>query len=418
MKLKQIRVDGYKNLINCTVDLGDFNVIVGPNNSGKSNLMEALPMLYPICFGDENLRKEMLKGLNPRLSGLTTSICHLDKHKNKPITIGISYEFIGTSNEPWIMNYDVSIKCDSSKKEDFGFISETLTAKAKSATGKPITYIKRTKEKVEIAGKKYPISKDVSSFEALKTLYPDFKNLGDDTKNFVQFHIMVILAASNSIFALSPSSLRRDLGNEEAPKAIKVSSFDLAFVFDKIKEDKNHYQLLCDTICDILEFNKFELHAQAIPTTSNKENESNENFKKMRWFEIESPGNQRAYLEEYSDGTLMVLGLLSALFSEERKGSVYCIEELENCLHPAALDKLLRFLRENASERPVIITTHSPYVLNTTHPKDVIVAVVGEDGSTQFKKVKDKKTINAILNNKYMNFGDLLETNYKDVLGD
>ena len=78
MKLKQIRVDGYKNLVNCEVNLGDFNVLVGPNNSGKSNLLEAVQILWPLCFSDEKLRKQIFEGLTPRLTA-DSSICHLKK---------------------------------------------------------------------------------------------------------------------------------------------------------------------------------------------------------------------------------------------------------------------------------------------------------------------------------------------------
>ncbi|MGO9147350.1 MAG: AAA family ATPase, partial [Desulfomonilia bacterium] len=34
-----IGIDGYKNLIDCDIDLHNLNVIVGPNNSGKSNFL-------------------------------------------------------------------------------------------------------------------------------------------------------------------------------------------------------------------------------------------------------------------------------------------------------------------------------------------------------------------------------------------
>ena len=55
MKLKQIRVDGYKNLIDCEVNLSDFNVLVGPNNSGKSNAIDALRLLTPPLSGRRDI---------------------------------------------------------------------------------------------------------------------------------------------------------------------------------------------------------------------------------------------------------------------------------------------------------------------------------------------------------------------------
>ena len=86
MKLKQIRVDGYKNLINCEVNLGDFNVLVGPNNSGKSNFLELFHIFGGICFGSEAIREVLLEGLIP-MTRLSLSICHLEANKNKPLTI-------------------------------------------------------------------------------------------------------------------------------------------------------------------------------------------------------------------------------------------------------------------------------------------------------------------------------------------
>ena len=91
MKIKQIRVDGYKNLINCEVNLGDFNVLVGPNNSGKSNLLEALQMVGGICFGSVKLRKSIFDGLTPP-NRQSSWICHLKKYPRRPLTIGLNFE--------------------------------------------------------------------------------------------------------------------------------------------------------------------------------------------------------------------------------------------------------------------------------------------------------------------------------------
>ena len=62
-KITQIRVDGYKNLFDCVVDLNDFNVLVGPNNSGKTNLIEAVLMLGLIVSAGEDGSKTVLSSL-------------------------------------------------------------------------------------------------------------------------------------------------------------------------------------------------------------------------------------------------------------------------------------------------------------------------------------------------------------------
>jgi predicted ATPase len=67
-----------------------------------------------------------------------------------------------------------------------------------------------------------------------------------------------------------------------------------------------------------------------------------------------------------SDGTLRFLGMLAALIGED-SGNCFFLEEIDNGIHPARLDRLMKLLREPpgpASRRPAVIsTTHSPSLL-------------------------------------------------------
>ncbi len=133
---------------------------------------------------------------------------------------------------------------------------------------------------------------------------------------------------------------------------------------------------------------------------------------------IKRKGNDYVNVEEFSDGTLAVVALLAGILSPERKSPLIFIEELENFLHPAAISKLLQFLQDYSSECQVVITTHSPYLLNAVKPEDVNVAVVDETGASHFEKLTNRKKIEERLRHGYMNFGDLLIDNYNDILND
>lgn len=65
-----------------------------------------------------------------------------------------------------------------------------------------------------------------------------------------------------------------------------------------------------------------------------------------------------------SDGTLRILAILTALHIGPPP-ALLCVEEPENSLHPSVIDALLTEFRD-ASDRgtQVIITSHSPYLLN------------------------------------------------------
>ena len=193
----------------------------------------------------------------------------------------------------------------------------------------------------------------------------------------------------------------------------RVESFDVLAILDKLHQDGEKFSLLKDTLCDVLSLDDILISVAEteLPGTNGKGDAK----QRIRRCLLKKGGNF-AQLGEFSDGTLVVVALLSALLAQPRLGPLVCIEELENSLHPGAVAKLVRFLQEYSREQPVLLTTHSPYLLNGVDPDDVIVAVADQSGATHFEKPSNRKAINGLLKRGYMSFGDLLATNFKDVL--
>lgn len=91
-----------------------------------------------------------------------------------------------------------------------------------------------------------------------------------------------------------------------------------------------------------------------------------------------------------SDGTLRFIALLTALCHPDPPDLV-CIEEPELALHPDAMPMLADLL-ERASERTQIIaTTHSPDLVDqfTANPDAVVICERGFDGDTQLKRLSE-----------------------------
>lgn len=61
MKITKIKIDGYKNLIDVEYNLENFNVIIGANNSGKSNLLEIFSFINVLLTGSEDVKENLLK---------------------------------------------------------------------------------------------------------------------------------------------------------------------------------------------------------------------------------------------------------------------------------------------------------------------------------------------------------------------
>ena len=90
--------------------------------------------------------------------------------------------------------------------------------------------------------------------------------------------------------------------------------------------------------------------------------------------------------QNMSDGTLRALGILTALFQGNRDFSptLVGIEEPETALHPAASAALREALVRASGQTQVIVTSHSPELLDDYElSADSLLAVVSEGGETK-----------------------------------
>jgi len=95
-----------------------------------------------------------------------------------------------------------------------------------------------------------------------------------------------------------------------------------------------------------------------------------------------------------SDGVLMVLAYLTVL-SLPKPPRVLLVEEPENGIHPARLQDVLKILRDSISERnatQVLLTTHSPYVVDLFSPEEVTLCRREKDEITT-KKLSESKMV-------------------------
>ncbi len=92
--------------------------------------------------------------------------------------------------------------------------------------------------------------------------------------------------------------------------------------------------------------------------------------KKPQWFDA----------TDESDGTLRVAGIITALL-QEPPVPVIGVEEPELSVHPGAIPLLYDHLKQATRRSQIIVTTHSPELLDLVDPEDVRV-VMRADGET------------------------------------
>lgn len=110
--------------------------------------------------------------------------------------------------------------------------------------------------------------------------------------------------------------------------------------------------------------------------------------------------------DQESDGTLRVAGIITALLQEPPVPMIG-VEEPELTVHPGAIPLLFDYLTQARRRSQVVVTTHSPVLLDLIAPDDVRV-VERRQGETLVTRMTagQRNTVN----NGLMKLGDIMQT--------
>ena len=173
-------------------------------------------------------------------------------------------------------------------------------------------------------------------------------------------------------YSLEPARIR-DLQEADAGNILKGDGSNAASVLREImKHNPDNYALLCKLLSKVVPGTR---RAEYVPV-GQKETIS---------FKQEVVGDKAPWSFDsvsMSDGTLRVLGILLAVFQISAP-TLIAIEEPEATIHPAALDVLVDILKTGAHQTQIVITTHSPDILDDSNVKfDEIMVVESIRGNT------------------------------------
>ena len=122
---------------------------------------------------------------------------------------------------------------------------------------------------------------------------------------------------------------------------------------------------------------------------------------------LKQPVRFQAY--NMSDGTLRALGLLAAVFQRPTP-SVLVLEEPEATIHPGALGAILDLLRHASRRMQVVVTTHSPDLLDAKWIEDRHLRILTwEKGASGVGEVSE--AVRESLSEHLMGAGEMLRAN-------
>ena len=335
--IRQAIIRNYKSIAQAAVDLEPFTAFVGPNGSGKSNFIDSLSFVQE-C--------------------LSESIELAFKNRG-----GISAVRRRSAGHPTHIGVQLVIHLDDATKADYAFqIAAEPTERFRVARERCIvsqfmkgerTYeIRNGRFTTEIPGIRPKVSPDrLALFAASAT--DEFRPVYD-------------FLTSMRFYSVLPLRLR-ELQDPDLGVFLKRDGSNAAAVLKNLVGEPNgqdRYNRLCRLLAKVVEgVTKVEYRSVG----------SKETLQFKQGVGLKDPWTFEAL--NMSDGTLRVLGLLLAVYQTGRP-SVVAIEEPEATVHPAVAELIVQVLMDAAMERQVLLTTHSPDILDSKEIKDSQIRVV------------------------------------------
>ncbi len=399
MPIKRISVKNFKSFRDLQISLSPFNVLIGPNGAGKSNFVSIFKFLRDIARSGLDNAISMQGGVefirNMKIGAgenLSLEIQANPDHRlliRKNLSMSIS-EF----------TYRFELKFH---KRGIGFrtTSDRLMMKMQF-TEMEMSGKNRLKEKQDLGVGQMMVENNNGKIK-VKLQLPDSVDLHD--KHVFPFHFFEEKIPSNAILLETPIFFIFSL--EEIFTRISIYDFDpklpkkahpitgkaeleedgenLSIVLKRIAENKNVRRKLFNLVQDVL------------PSISNvKVEKLADKSVLFKIMESYFPGN---YLPAslISDGTINIIALIVALYLE--KNSLAIIEEPERNIHPSLISKTVDMMREVATRKQIVVTTHNPEVVKYAGLENLLFIYRDQDGFSKVERTIDNKLVKAFLKN-------------------
>jgi predicted ATPase len=380
--ITKIRIRNFKSFEDTTVNLKPFNVLIGSNDSGKSNFLSVFRVISGMMWNKlDDVFSSPLLFANTLFQG----------SKNEAISFDIGGSTTRkeprTRDQQESFEFEYSVKISTDEKGVLYIAAEKLRIRTKNSD-KMIQHLSRsgeiTKVNEGVNNKKHNVSYHFDSDRCAISLLSDIKR-------HAYIRAVRYELGLSGFYNFQPSKMKLPTEKKEKGNIVVLNQngHNLGEVLfylqesypDKFKNLKNSLRDAIPSVEDL----------QVTP------------IEKWIFVSIEQRYNGQLLklnLGSISDGLLRFLGILSIVHNPFAFSS-FLFEELENGIHPRRLQtviELMRFLSLGPKPIQVFITTHSPYLVDYVKPEDVLVVDrLPSTGATIIKSIEKKKGISKLL---------------------
>ena len=356
MFLKSTTIRHFKSLDNVQVDFSPITVLVGPNGVGKSNFVDALKFFRDICQDGLDHAVISREGID-RIR---------QTYKSRPYHIGLQMDFAAPETGALPAAYQLVL---SGKEGDYRVESETATYSDEEflqdedeernvsfrVEAVPRRYERKRSGQLEIDGKVVD------------------RKLGEDAVALGQHYEFGVLGGSIARYAkkwrfcsLYPNTLRK-LSPPIRERGLTEDGGNWASVVRALKRTKSGRaaleriaEVMRVTVPGYIDITVGAAGSYLVPRMS------------MSGVADGKSKEQRFDPVQLSDGTLRVFGILLALY-QQPSPALLVIEEPEQTVHPGVLPALAEAFKEASERTQIVITTHSPHLVDQFQPESIRV---------------------------------------------
>jgi predicted ATPase len=371
--LRSLILKRFRSIPAETVSFDNPTFLVGQNGSGKSNFVDAFAFLAEAMASP-------LQGVFDRRGGISP-VRNRSSGQSYPPNLGLGVTFGAVNRDTLSARYALEIR--ALKNYGFEIIREQCVVNRKDGD----------REWFDRHGNKFS-SRQGKLQPALEGYALVLPLVGGDVRFNAVFRVLSLMR----VYSIEPRKLR-EMQDPDSGTSLRSDGSNAASVLQEI-ERRSADDL--SRICELLQ--------TIVPNTTKVQSKKHGNKLSLE-FTQEWAKSKKVKFEGFSmsDGTLRALGLLTAVYQRPRP-SLLVVEEPEATTHPGALGAILDLLRHAARHMQVVVTTHSPELLDATWIEDRNLRVVSWlDGATRITGVSES-TRNA-LQQHLMGAGELLRSN-------
>lgn len=373
--LRQIGL-GFRSVYWQEVDLANPTFIVGQNGSGKSNFADAF------AFLSEAMASHLQDVIERR--GGFSAVSHRSSARGRPANLTLRLSLRKPDRDTAEAYYSIDLR--PRRGDNFEVADERCYVKR--SDGEVHSFVRRT-VKASLAWE----SSVESLAPAVESNALALPLVGGDRR----FRAVRSFLSGMRTYRIEPARLRA-MQDPDRGTALRSDGSNAASVLREIQRKEEDRIRIC------------QLLKSVVPGTVDVRPKRH-GPKMTLEFTQERVGAAPVKFEAFSmsDGTLRVLGLILAAFQRPAP-SLMVIEEPEASMHPGALGSILDVLRLASRSMQVVVTTHSPDILDAKWIEDRHLRILSwEYGSTRIGRVS--QAARMALAEHLMGAGELLRSN-------